>query len=213
MVATEVGSACGLPVPASSDDPPLVRLFDRLSSAHQALAQTEQRVLLAIDEFEKIDEKIRDRVFSIDLLATVRDSIQTHRHVIWAFVGSHALDELEHARWSSYFVGLRTIEVTTFTLNESHQLLTEPLATSALWQRQERTAPRFDPAFWGDRGIERIHAEAGGWPHLLQLLAESAVDLLNRRELPQLTPELLEEVNEIAVNNGTVVFDCTAPGS
>jgi hypothetical protein len=31
----------------------------------------------------------------------------------------------------------------------------------------------FDPRFWGDGGIERIHTEAGGWPHLVQLLAET----------------------------------------
>jgi HAMP domain-containing protein len=39
--------------------------------------------------------------------------------------------------------------------------------------------PRFEGAFWGNGGIERIHAEAGGWPHLVQLVAETVVDLLN----------------------------------
>ena len=39
--------------------------------------------------------------------------------------------------------------------------------------------PSFPPEFWGEGGIDRIHREADGWPHLLQLIAETAVDLVN----------------------------------
>jgi hypothetical protein len=38
---------------------------------------------------------------------------------------------------------------------------------------------RFDPSFWGEEGIDRIQAETGGWPHLVQLVAETAVDMAN----------------------------------
>ncbi len=33
--------------------------------------------------------------------------------------------------------------------------------------QDDATRPRFTPGFWGEGGIERIHAETGGWPHLV----------------------------------------------
>jgi hypothetical protein len=175
----------------ASDNPPLVRLSDQLTDANRALASGEQRLLLAIDEFEKIDAKIGEGVFPADLLSMVRESIQSHRRIIWAFVGVGDLTELTHAP-SSYFVGLRSITVPPFTPEETRRLLTEPLAQSRLWRDRAEAAPRFDPDFWGNGGIERIHTEAGGWPHLVQLLAETAVELAlhrwrARRRCPQAT--------------------------
>jgi hypothetical protein len=206
LLEAEIGAATGLKPPPPSDSPPLVRLFDRLTDTDQALAAREQRLLLAIDEFEKIDAKIGEGVFPTDLLSTVRESIQSHRRIIWAFVGSYDLTELTHAAWSSYFVSLRSIKVLPFTPGETRRLLTEPLAQSRLWQAHGKTAPHFDPGFWGDGGIERIHTEAGGWPHLVQLLAETAVELANDRQLDALGEVALEEAADQAVGRGTVVL-------
>jgi hypothetical protein len=136
----------------------------------------------------------------------VRESIQSHRHIIWAFVGVGDLTELTHASWSSYFVGLRSITVPPFTADETRRLLTEPLAQSRLWRARAEAAPRFDPDFWGSGGIERIHNEAGGWPHLVQLLAETAVELANNRQLAALDAGALEEAIDKAVERGTVVL-------
>jgi len=37
--------------------------------------------------------------------------------------------------------------------------------------------PRFKPTFWGENGIEWIYTQTAGWPHLVQLLTNIAVDL------------------------------------
>jgi hypothetical protein len=78
--------------------------------------------------------------------------------------------------------------------------------------------PRFEGTFWGNGGIERIHAEAGGWPHLVQLVAESVVDLLNDEEGNQRTSPLLERALDLAIDSGHNVFyelprrESTLPG-
>ena len=77
------------------------------------------------------------------------------------FAGSHEIEELTAAPWTSYLVSARTVEVPPFTEDETRLLLTEPLKHSTLWP-SDRERPHFSPAFWGDGGIERIHAEAGG---------------------------------------------------
>jgi hypothetical protein len=122
------------------------------------------------------------------------------------FAGSHAIEELGNADWGSAFVSLRTLELTPFSEGETRLLLTKPLARSSLWERDEARRPRFDPSFWGEGGIERIQAETAGWPHLVQLVAESVVELVNLRGLKAASPELLEEALRKAVGRGDVVL-------
>jgi hypothetical protein len=101
-----------------------------LSNCDQYLQQHEQRLLFAIDEYEYIDSKIGTGVFNEDLPAMLRESIQTHRRLIWAFAGSHHIYELTHVLWSSYLIRVRTIEVPLFSEAETRTLLTEPLKHS-----------------------------------------------------------------------------------
>src|SRR5262249_40106926 len=65
-----------------------------LESTQKRLEADNRRLLLAIDEYENLDEKIGEGVLAEDLLAVLRESIQTHRRIIWTFAGSHGIDEL-----------------------------------------------------------------------------------------------------------------------
>ncbi len=212
--------ATTLPPGAAADPPPtdLRGLEKLLSSANSVLDGEGLRLLLALDEYENLDRKIGEGVLSEDLLAVVRESIQSHRRLIWAFAGSHRIDELGHAPWSSYLVSARTVEIPMFRFEETRLLLTEPLRCSTLWPKDDPSRPRFEPGFWGDGGIERIHREAGGWPHLVQLAAETVVDLVNDAGRVRADAELLEESLDRAVVRGDVVFrelldrESTLPG-
>ena len=57
--------------PLESED--LYGLFEHLTGANTRLEKAGRRVVLAIDEFEHIDQKIGEGVFSSDLLATIRE--------------------------------------------------------------------------------------------------------------------------------------------
>ncbi len=168
---------------------------------NQSLQDRDERLIVAFDEYENIDEKIGAGVFPLDLLATVRESIQSHRHLTWLFSGSHEITELAHAEWTSYLVSARTIEIPPFSEAETRALLTDPMRHSSLWP-DESSRPRFPVEAWGPNGIERIHAEAGGWPHLVQLIAETAVDLLNAETETRLTEPLLERALDKAIVSG-----------
>ena len=126
--------------------------------------------------------------------------------LIWLFSGSHDLSELTHAQWPSYFVSLRTIELNAFTEAETRLLHTEPMQRSDLWVQVDLKRPRFDAPCWGEAGIERIHSGVAGWPHLVQLLAEGVVELVNLRGLDSATPEVLDEVIGKAVVRGEAML-------
>ena len=141
------------------------------------------------------------------MLTLIRESIQSHRQLIWLFAGSHHISELKSAEWSSYLVSARTIELLPFDAAETALLLTEPLKFSPLWQPDDPGRPRFEPGFWGEGGIERVHAEAGGWPHLVQLLAETAIDLFNDAgTLDRIDATLLERAAAEAAGIGDNVL-------
>jgi hypothetical protein len=140
----------------------------------------------------------------------VRESIQTHRNIVWVFAGSHQIDELKHAPWTSYLVSACTIEVPPFTEAETRLLLTEPLKSSSLWPKYNSSPslPCFPAEFWGPAGIERVHAEAGGWPHLVQLIAQILVDLLNDEGRRHVDNGLFERaLDESIVRGHNVLYE------
>jgi hypothetical protein len=93
-------------------------------------------------------------------------------------------------------------------LAETRLLLTEPLKYSSLWEKDAPNRPHFAPEFWGDSGIERIHQEAGGWPHLVQLIAETTIDLLNQGDSRRVDASLLDHALDAAIVRGdTVLFE------
>jgi TIR domain len=183
-VATAVATAWPNEPAAMPDQPDLVGLLALLGRVNERLRVEGHRLLLALDEYEMFDQKIGEGVFTEDLLGTIRQSFEAHRHIVWIFAGSHHMSELIHARWTSYLVSARTIEVPLFTEEETRALLTDPLRYSPLWLPDDPKRPRFAASLWGENGIERIHAEAGGWPHLVQLIAETVVDRLNEGTAP-----------------------------
>ncbi len=204
--------------PSAQTPQDLPGLFNYLSECNTWLEKEEKRILLEIDEYENIDLKIGEKVFPQDLLATIRESIQSHRRITWIFAGSHEISELKNAPWTSYLVSARTLEVPMFTPGETRLLLTEPLKYSTLWEKDDPRRPRFAAEFWGDGGIERIHNEAGGWPHLVQLIAETIVDLMNDEDTREVNAELMERALDKAIISGHNVLyelvrrECALPG-
>ena len=216
----EVSTVFAVEKPPAETPKDLRDLFGFLSACNQILERDDRRLLISVDEYENIDQKIGQGVFPEDLLATFRESIQSHRRITWIFAGSHEITELVNAPWTSYLVSARTIEVPLFSEQETRLLLTEPLKYSSLWRDDDpvRPRPRFESGFWGKGGIERIHAEAGGWPHLVQLIAETIVDLLNDEGGGQVTSPLLERALDRAIVSGHNVLyellrrESTLPG-
>ena len=81
-------------------------LFPWLGRVNERLEQHGTRLLLAVDEYESLDLKIGSGTFPDDLLAALRDSIQSHRRISWVLAGSHDITELVHAPWPSYLVSM-----------------------------------------------------------------------------------------------------------
>jgi len=206
LITRTVHDTCRDPELPTIEPKGLADLFSWLGQVNAHLDGRDERLLLAVDEYESFDLKIGSGTFPEDLLAALRDSIQSHRRITWVLAGSHHVTELTHAAWPSYLVSLRTIDVPLFTLDETRLLLTEPLRHSPFWPVDDPQRPRFEPGFWGEDGIERIHAQAAGWPHLVQLIAETAVAMVNNSAATQVDASLLNVTLDKAVAQGDAVL-------
>jgi hypothetical protein len=114
MIATTVREvARDIQLPAM-DAPDLAGLGRWLGRVNDALELHRERLLLAVDEYETLDEKIGLGVFSQDLLAALREWIQSHRRITWVLAGAHHIAELTHSPWPSYLVSMQTIDVPLF---------------------------------------------------------------------------------------------------
>ncbi len=201
LVKTRVRS-----IESGSQQATLADLFSFLSEANLWLESGGRRLVLAIDEYEYLDMKIGQRVLPMELLDAIRESIQSHRAITWVFAGSHEITDLPNAHWTNYLVSARLIEVTGFTPAETRLLLTEPGKNSRLLPRDSPDRPRFSELFWGPGGIDRIHTETGGWPHLVQLVAETAIDLFNDSTASFVTQEVLDEALRTSIVRGHAVL-------
>ena len=204
-IGAEIDTAIGddMVSPAESGLDGLARLLD---AAEARLGKADRRLLLTIDEVERLDAKIGHGKIPEALLAVLRHSIQTHRRITWMLAGSHDIGELRHAPWASYLINARTILVPMFTLQETRLLLTEPMKASPFWDQKPAERPRFDAGFWGEGGIERIHAETGGWPDLVQWVAEATIDLLNQTSARSVDAALLEQAFVRVVERATTTL-------
>ena len=179
---------------SSRDGKPLIDInslsefISFLDSTNRDLPKLGTKVLLSIDEYEKIDQKIDEGILSLDLLDTIRESIQKHHNIIWLLAGSHRITELK-ANWTSYLVSARTVTMPPFSMEETRLLLTEPLS----YTKTHGEPVTFEPGFWGPEGIKFIQEETQGWPHFVQLIAQTTIDLLNESSETKVTPELLEK--------------------
>ena len=128
-------------------------------------------MLLLLDEFEKLEEAGLKRAFDLPLLLDwFRNIIQFHPRIALLFSGIHSFGEMgmeTGLNWSGYFVNVQTLRVSFLHKEESHRLITRPVDGF----------PSED--IYGDSVVERIIAETGCHPFLVQAVCSSLIDNLN----------------------------------
>lgn len=168
---------------------PYITLEDWLEQALPRLG--ERRLLLNLDEFEKIGIAIKEKRLSLNLFDELRHLIQHYDSLAFLFSGVQTLDELG-PNWSSYFISVVPLEMTYLEPDEAESLLTNP-------------DPEF--ALHYDRGIvEEIIQLTRCQPYLLQLLGSALVTQANLNHTQLVTPDLLQAAIPEAFTNGEPYF-------
>jgi hypothetical protein len=139
--------------------------LDRLLKQIQTHRQTD-RFILAIDEFEILEDLITQGKIEPTIIAYLRALIQTYPWFILIFAGLHTLQEMTENYWNPLFGSVTRIPVSTLSPASAYQLITNPTDDFLLDYDQD--------------AIDRIIQLSGGQPYLTQLLCQSLITRFNR---------------------------------
>ena len=173
------------------DDETLLRLpevtFRRFIQTVNQKLKKDQGLIIALDEFEKIEELILANKLSPDFLGFLRGLLQEHSKIAFAFAGLHTLEEMTEDYFNPLFASVLPIRIGFFTLGETRQLLANPAEDFTLDYAPET--------------LNEIYWLTAGQPYLTQLVGFQLVRHFNhqvfeedRERSPIFTPEDLTTV-------------------
>ena len=112
-------------------------------------------IVVALDEYEKLDAGLKSGKITIEILNQLRNIIQHRREVVVLVSGRYRLEDLEGANWTHYLINTKTIEVGVLPEVDARELLTEPVPDL----KYEESA------------IDRVLYLSGCQPYLVQAIA------------------------------------------
>jgi hypothetical protein len=154
-----------------SRDPEVYDVFDHWLKKVEAVLEEEDRaLLLAFDEFEKLDEAGEKGYLDLPLfLDWCRQVIQYRPRIILLFSGVrtfNSMGEKTGLNWSNYFVNVQTLKVSFLKCEEVRQLILHP-------------RPDYPGEGIFGTVVEQIIQQTNCHPFLVQALCSQLIDTLN----------------------------------
>jgi hypothetical protein len=170
--AVEAGLDAGPP----SDEARFGRLGDARRELNSLLTRLDsqmrgRRLILAIDEFERIEKAIADGKVDAGVLDYLRALNQRHRWLALVFGGLHTLDEMGRDYQNAFFGQAEHVRVGYLSREETERLVTQPHPDFAL-----EYAPELR---------EELYRLTFGQPFLLQRICWEMVNRWNERFLKE----------------------------
>ncbi len=126
-----------------------------------------QGLIIALDEFEKIEELISTNALSPDFLGFLRGLLQEYFNVAFAFAGLHTLEEMTEDYFNPLFASVITIPIRFFSIGETRELLANPDEDFTLDYKPET--------------LNEIYRLTAGQPYLTQLIGSQLVRHYNHQ--------------------------------
>ena len=129
--------------------------------------QPNQGLVIALDEFEKIEELISTGSLNPDFLGFLRGILQEHANIAFAFAGLHTLEEMTGDYFNPLFASILPIPIRFFSIGETRQLLANPAEDFTLDYEPET--------------LNKIYQLTAGQPYLTQLIGFQLVRHYNHQ--------------------------------
>ena len=156
----------------------------------QVVANIDGGLIVALDEFEKIEELIDAGKINPGFIGFLRGILQMSSKAALAFAGLHTLDEMTEDYFNPFFASIIPIRVGFLSLGATRQVLANPDDDFILDYKPE--------------ALDRIYELTHGQPYLTQLVGFLLVRLYNDRVFEMGRPRdpifTIEDV-ETVINN------------
>ncbi len=131
----------------------------------------ELRFIVTLDEFETLEQRIRDGQLQPDLIDFLRGVITTQTWLTLAFAGLHTLQEMTEDYWHPLYGSVEAIPVSFLSEGATRRLLSEP-------------SPDFAVDYSRD-ALDLIYSLTHGQPYLTQLIGHNLITRLNEEMFEQ----------------------------
>ena len=164
-IADRVGRATGVQPPGDADLLALpYQSFERYLTAVVA-ALDERGLIIALDEFESLDEWSKTGAIPPDFVRYLRGLVQMHPRLGFVFAGLHTLEEMTADYFQPFFASVIPLHVSFMREADAKYLLANPADDFLLDYDAE--------------ALEQAWRLSGGQPFLVQLLGFSLVNRYN----------------------------------
>jgi hypothetical protein len=168
------------------------QVFEQEFLARVQSALGERRLLLAFDEFEEIEARVRDGNVDRTIFPFLRHLMQHSEKLAFIFVGIHKLEELSKDYWSIFFNIALHKEIRFLDDEAARRLIREPVAESGL--------------VYDDLAVERILDVTAGHPYFVQLMCHALVNYANANRRNFVTVEDARQVVDETIALGEAHF-------
>jgi hypothetical protein len=164
-ICDAIQEATNIPTPDNNDLFQFPESTFRRYLQHIEKTFTGKGLIIALDEFEKIEELIDAGKLSKDFLGFLRGMVQMSSKLAFAFAGLHTLQEMNADYFQPFYASFIPISVAFLTREATHQVLANPDPEFLL---------EYEPAT-----LDHIYDLTNGQPYLTQLIGFQLVRLFN----------------------------------
>ncbi|MGD1700981.1 AAA family ATPase [Dapis sp. BLCC M229] len=173
-ISDEISGAINLSPPDTDE---LLKLPQRTFKLYlqQAIQKLDnKRLIIALDEFETIEDLINTQQLPPNFMAVLRGFVQMDRKIAFAFAGLHTLEEMTEDYFEPFFASVIPIRVGFLNRATTRQLLANPNPDFLLTYEPE--------------AMDRIYDLTSGQPYLIQLLGFLLVRRYNEQTFEEGKP-------------------------
>ena len=168
----EIAKATNIPAPSDDD---LLKLPEITFRRYiETITQTQQNLIIILDEFETLEELIKKGTLSPDFIPYLRGLIQLAPNLAFAFAGLHTLEEMTANYFAPFFASILPIHVGFLDHAATRQILANPSLDFPLTYTEDL--------------YTEVHCLTNGQPYLIQLLGFQLTRRYNTQVFEQNRP-------------------------
>jgi hypothetical protein len=151
----------------------------------------DRKLVLLIDEFEVLEQKVKEQVLSQGIFEYLRSLMQHRRGINFLLSGTHTIEQLTAGYWSVFFNIARHRQLSKLSDDAAEQLISRPV----------KDYLEYDPF-----AVEKIRLLTGDQPYLIQLICRSLIEHCNHHHKNYVTVNDVNTVHNEVMETGSIHF-------
>jgi outer membrane protein assembly factor BamB len=151
----------------------------------------ERKLLLFIDEFEILEQKVKEKALPQEIFEYLRSLMQHREKIRFLFSGTHTIKQLTANYWSVFFNIARHYRLSELGEEAATQLIVQPVQ---------------DVLEYDTFAVQKIRQLTANQPYLIQLICRALVDHCNAVQKNYVTITDVNRVLDVVMETGEVHF-------